>query len=134
MSGGIFIPRQKYETNSGLILRVKVQPETALAILDPDDTGVLLNVPSTDAFSDTNLYPSVKISAGKREIGWHPRQVIGNWGETEGTDLPEGYKAFSEASVIIFTAANYATLEAGQNITYLGNTLRSIRLVDEFVV
>lgn len=134
MSAGVFAPRQKYETESGLILRIKVQPETALALLDPEGTGTLINVPSNDPFSDTSLYPSVKVSAGKREIGWHPRMIVGNWGETEGTDLPVGYKPFSEASLVVFTAANYAALADGQNITYLGNTLRNIRKIDEFVV
>jgi hypothetical protein len=134
MSSGVFNENVPYETDSGLVLRCKVQPETGLAVLDATTTPPTLNVPNDTNLDDETLYPSVKVSLGKREIGWHVRKINCEWGDTEGTNLPAGYKPFSTFSLVIFDPAKFAAIQSGQKIDYLGNEATVKSKQAEYVV
>lgn len=134
MSAGVFTENVAYETDSGLVLRCKVQPETGLAVLDSAATPPVLNVPNLSALDDETLYPSVKISAAKNEIGWHPRKLNCEWGDIEGTNLPAGYKPFSRFSLVVFDPLKFAAVQSGDKISYLGNEATVKSKSSEFVV
>lgn len=110
MSAGAFI-RSKYETDTGAILRTRVQPETELMT-----NGT---VPNDAPGGNPTLPWGMKIRPGKREVGIVPRSVTLVF---PAGQEPTGYKPDSPIEVPVMTPAAYAAYQGETNLTYLGAT------------
>lgn len=130
MSAGPFVENQKYETDEGYILKCRVQPETALALLDPADPASF-NVGPEDPV--TAGLPSLKVSNGKSALGWWARRIKFRWGSVVGTSLPDGYQPNATGEMIIFSLAAFQGLNELEEITYLGNTATILKKYREVV-
>ena len=130
MSAGVFLENQKYETDAGFIMKCRVQPETALALLDPED-ATSFNVGPDEPV--TEGLPSLKISQGKSAIGIWARRIKYRWGNVVGTSLPEGYEPNSSSEMVIFSLEKFQALNELDTITYLGNTATILKKYREVV-
>ena len=130
MSAGPFQEDQKYETDEGYVLKCRVQPETALALLDPANVASF-NVGPADPV--TPGLPSLKISQGKSALGWWARRIKYRWGSVVGSTLPDDYQANSTGEMIIFSLAAFQALVELEKITYLGNEATILKKYREVV-
>jgi hypothetical protein len=130
MSAGVFLENQKYETDAGFILKCRVQPETALALLDPAEPASFNVGPDEPV---TEGLPSLKVSQGKSAIGIWARRIRYRWGSIEGTSLPAGYEPNASGEMIIFSLEKFQALNELDEITYLGNTATILKKYREVV-
>lgn len=128
MSSGTTIP-SVYTTDEGLNFPCRIQPETALLDFDLGNIGTDLNVPAT-ATPDGGL-PTIKLSTGRREYGVSPRKIIVQFGNTVGTDLPQGYEPSGRVPIVVFDRNKFDAVSRGQQIGYLGVTATVRRKLSE---
>ena len=107
MSAGQF-NKTKYETNQGNIVPIKVQPETADAVIG----GVTNTAPTGDL---TGGFPSARVSGSNRMIGINARTVT-----VRHTASLAGYKDDSPLTFPCLTPAFYDACQEGATGTYLG--------------
>lgn len=108
MSAGAFT-NSKYESNSGSIYRIRVQPETAAATI-----GGTANTAPAGAIDQE---VSAQVSGGKRSIGMNARTISLSFTGS----LPTGYAGPSVRIPVLQSATYDAwTATAGQTGTYLG--------------
>lgn len=105
MSQGVFT-NTKYETNSGEIAAVRVQPET-INVFNPAATG------------DATIPGKVPLTRGRRTFGIRPRIVYGVW-----TTAPDGYKADGTVRITILTPTAYDDISIDDELTYNTGTFR----------
>lgn len=116
MSAGAF-QSTFYESDSGAILRARVQPETISAGLNPAATG-----PAT-------VPGSVNINGGRRTNGVSARKIRVRWTGA----APAGYKADGVLTIAILTPDAFNAIDLGDTVTYLGSSAEVIGKTPEFV-
>ena len=97
-------------TNSGLVVKAKVQPET-LAATDGSNANV-------GATGPADLGITAKVSKGNNEFGIKMRRVS----LTLVTGTPAGGVESTRVTIPVMTPATYAAWVDGTQITYLGAT------------
>lgn len=107
MSSGVF-SRSKYETNLGVVVAIRVQPETIAATLG----GAPNAAPADDI---TTGYPRATVSKSRRSVGIHARMVT-----IAFTTPPTGYAVGQTHSLPVLTEAVWDGLAEGVACTYLG--------------
>ena len=119
MSSGPFI-RSRYESDTGVIARCRVQPETELLT-----DGSVFNAAPTGA---PTVPFSIKIRPGKRELGIIPRTVQLSF--AAGNE-PAGYKPGEILSVPVLDPLVFTAFQASSQLTYLGQTADVISFANE---
>lgn len=109
MSAGNFID-SKYESNSGRVYAIRVQPETLALTLD----GTANAAPTGDIDQEV----SAKAKGGKREIGCIARTVTVRFTGT----VPDGYSG-DDVTVPVLTPGLYNAAVKGVTGTYLGEAV-----------
>ena len=122
MSEGFFLEDVVYTADDGKNFPCRCQPETTFADLDPASPGITLNVPAT--LTPDDGLPTINLKQGKRSNGVWGRRISVRFGSTVGVDLPDGYDAKSEQTIIIFDPAKFASISKNQDISYLGVTAK----------
>lgn len=102
----------KYETNDGLIVPIKIQPETEGLVLDS-----VTNTGATGSL--TPGAPSAKVSGSKRSIGINARTVTVRL-TADGSGANAGMKQGSLIRLPVFTPTSYAAYSKGNTGTYKG--------------
>lgn len=113
MSSGAF-QSAKYETNSGAVLKCRVQPETlafTIASVTNDATAAAIDTPG-----------SARMTGGRRKLGVTARAVYINFDD----GAPAGYKDGVTYSVPCLQEAIYDAAETAATGTYLGTTCRIV--------
>lgn len=109
MSSGTF-SKTKYESDSGTIHPIRVQPETV---------GITVGGGTNAAPAGALDSPiSAKVSAGNRAFGLKARSITIAFLDT----APTGYKVGSYIRLPILTPTRYSGVAAGQTFSYLGQT------------
>lgn len=106
MSSGVFTSGF-YEANNGDILKIRHQPESVIATINPAQAG-----PAT-------VRGSARVSSSPRSLGTTARCIYAVW-ETP----PANYKAGGTIKIPVFTQAAFEAIQDGATITYLGGTAR----------
>jgi hypothetical protein len=114
MSAGRFNTTAKYETNTGDIRPIKVQPET-IQSWNPEATGT-----SQGAF--------VKVSGGRRGYGTHARMASFKW---KNDIAPSGYDNRGSIRIAMLTATAANNLTYGTDYDYLGQSLNLVGFTPE---
>jgi len=114
MSAGNFT-FSKYESNSGSIYKIRVQPETLTATID----AVANDAPAGDVDQEV----SAKASGGKREIGMIARTVTLRFTGT----VPTNYSG-DDVTVPVMQSSTYDswTTPADKTGTYLGSAVKVV--------
>ena len=102
MSAGPFL-LSKYETNDGLILPIRIQPETLTVAENVEPGG------GADG-------PFVKVSGSKRSYGVHPRKIT----LSRSVGAADYGSAKAYARVVILTSAAWAAAVIGATVAYAG--------------
>lgn len=118
MSAGIFV-NSKYESNSGRVYFVKVQPETEALIL-----GGTANAAPAGAI-DQEVTASAR--GGERKNGISCRRVALTWTGT----IPDGYFPNGRLEVPILTPALFSAVSRGTTGTYLGSPVEVVGKISE---
>lgn len=105
MSSGAFT-NAKYETDSGEVAAVRVQPET-------------INAFNPTAAGAATIPGKVPLTRGRRTFGIRPRIVYGVW-----TTAPDGYKAGGTVRISIMTPTAYQDISIDDALAYAGGTFR----------
>lgn len=113
MSAGAF-QYSKYETNSGAVLRCRIQPET-LSFTVSSVTNA-----ATAAAIDTP--GSARMTGGSRKFGVTARAIYISFDDNP----PTGYKAGVTYPVPALQEAIYNAAETAETGTYLGETCRIV--------
>lgn len=109
MSAGNFV-RSRYESDSGTIHPIRVQPETLAANVGAVNAGAAGAVDSPI---------SARVSGGNRQLGLVARRVRVAFTGT----LPTGYAENTVLSIPVLTPAAYAAAISGATGTYLGSPI-----------
>lgn len=109
MSAGAF-SRSIYEADSGDFHPIRVQPETLLA-----QFGATANAAGAGPIDNPI---SARVSQGNRAFGLKPRSVTLVFDQA----VPAGYLQNSYIRIPILQPGLYATIAAGDSVTYLGTT------------
>lgn len=107
MSAGVFT-RSRYTTDAGIVVPIRVQPETLTATL-----GASANSGSTNDV--TPGYPRATVSKSRRSIGIHARTVTLKFTGT----APTGYAANQTYTIPVMSRTVWLTLSEGVTCTYL---------------
>ena len=107
MSAGQFL-NAFYETNSGNIAGIRVQPETAALVLN----GVTNTIPAGPA----DQLASAQVGKGRRSIGINARLVRIRFTGA----VPDGYQAGGEIALPWLQFASFEALPKNATGTYLG--------------
>lgn len=113
MSAGAF-ESSKYETNSGAVLKCRVQPETlsfTVASVTNAATAAAIDTPG-----------SARMTGGRRQFGVTARAVYISFDDTP----PTGYKEGVTYPVPCLQEAIYDAAETAATGTYLGTTCRIV--------
>jgi hypothetical protein len=124
MSVGNFTD-SKYEAADGKIYPIRIQPETAQAVIASDTN----NAP---AGAVTGGLPTLRISSGRRGFGVHPRYIIVEL-TANGTGANAGYTSGRKLKVVSLTPAFSNGLVKGSTGTYLGIACKVITIVPELI-
>lgn len=116
MSTGVF-SRTFYEANNGDIYRIRIQPETAQAVIG----GTANSAPAGPA----TVGISAKVSKSRNEIGLGARKV------SIFTANPPANYAGNTAQIAVLTPALYDGLNGGESVTYLGATWEVVGFLPE---
>lgn len=120
MSAGAF-SSSKYESDSDVVYRIRVQPETiALTI------GTTPNDPPAGAVTGA---VSVRVGGGNREYGIKARAVTLRWTAT----VPTGYKPDEILRVPILKKSLYSSISPGSAGDYLGQPVEVVGKLPERV-
>lgn len=120
MSAGGF-DSSKYEADSGLIFRIRVQPETTAATIG----GTQNTAPSGSVGAGL---PSARARGSKRAIGVTARRVTCSFATP-----PSGYKAGELISIPILTPELYNSIAFDDAVSYLGATGKVVGKISEGV-
>lgn len=121
MSAGDF-QYSSYETDSGAIHRIRIQPETlALSV------GGATNNPPAGAVTGQG---TVKVSKTRREFGIGARSVTIAW---DGA-TPAGYSGDNITRIPVLTPATYNSITVGASGSYLGVDVVIVSKTAESVV
>lgn len=109
MSAGKFT-KGKYQTNGGIVVPIRVQPETLSATLGQGTNSSVTGeiVPG---------YPRATISRSKRSVGIHARSVTLRF---TGATPPTGYAAGETYRIPVMSPTVWNALGEGVSATYLG--------------
>lgn len=107
MSAGLFT-KGKYTTNAGVVVAIRVQPETLSATL-----GGTANASASGAV--TPGYPRATVSKSKRSVGIHARTVTLRF---VGAAAPAGYASNQTYTIPVMSAALWDTLAEETACTY----------------
>lgn len=105
MSSGPFIAA-KYETNSGDIQPIRIQPET-VTTWNPQPAGAV------------NIGLRARATGSPRRYGTTARIVYGVW-----TTAPAGYEVGSSVRVPILTPTAFDSIRLDASLAYNGGTIR----------
>jgi hypothetical protein len=108
MSAGKF-NKVRYQTDAGVLVRIRVQPETLEAVF-----GGAIN--SSPAGTPDSTYPSALVSGSKRSIGIHPRFVTIFF----TGDAPAGYKPEQTYRIPCLNTLAFESASEGGQANYLG--------------
>ena len=115
MSAGSF-SRSKYESDSGEIYAIRVQPETIVAGTNPEPAGTITAEVSAIA------------NGSRRRLGMNARRVR----VVFTASAPAGYKADSPIALPVLTPTAYQSLSKGDSFAYLGGTVEVIGKTPEY--
>lgn len=104
MSAGEFV-RAKYESNSGRVYNIRIQPET--------QTLAINSVANASPSGPVTEEVSAKVSGSKRSIGMNARTVTLEW----ATAPPAGYSD-GIVRVVILQESTYDAITPGATGTY----------------
>lgn len=112
MSAGLFT-YSKYESNSGEIYRIRVQPETLLA-----------NIGSANSAPDGAItgQGTVRVGGGNRQFGIKARSVTVKF----TADAPTGYAENQVYRIPILQETLWDSINLGATGTYLGNAIEVV--------
>lgn len=110
MSAGNFLDAF-YETDTGDIAPIRIQPETAALVLD----GKTNAIPAGPAV----IPVAARISGSRRAYGIHARRVRVKFGATP----PTGYLPNGVVTLPWLQIDTYASLKKGDTGTYLGSSV-----------
>jgi hypothetical protein len=113
MSAGAF-EYSRYASGSGLVYRIRVQPETLAMVIDGST-----NAAAPDSIDGIG---TIKTSAGNRAFGIKPRTVTVRFTST----LPTGYKAGTLITLPWMVADTWEELTNGDTGTYLGQAIELV--------
>jgi len=116
MSQGAFI-QSFYETDSGGIHSIRIQPETIIAGTNTAPAG-----PATGE-------GSASATGGRRRIGINARKVRITWTGAP----PTGYKAGGITSIPFLQQDEWAALSKGDTFSYLGAEVKVVGKTPEFI-
>ena len=122
MSSGAF-DLVNYRTDDGVLIPIKIQPETAEATF-----GGAIN--SSPPGAPSSGYPSALVSGSRRSIGIHPRTVTIRI--TAG--LPAGYLANQSYRIPCLNDTAYASATKGAAAGYLGGSGKVVSKSPEVIV
>lgn len=108
MSAGGFTTT-KYESNTGLIHPIRLQPETVGFAIGGDANNAAPTAGLTSDFS-------VRVSRGNTEYGLRPRKLNIKFGAV----VPDGYKAEQTYAIPILVPEVWEAAGVGDAVTYLG--------------
>lgn len=109
MSAGNFI-LSKYESDTGDVHQIKIQPETSAASLG----GTANQAPS----GAVDSVFAAEVNRGARAYGLRPRKVT--IGFTD--DAPDGYRPYTSISIPVLQESVFNGLAIGDSVTYNGGT------------
>lgn len=109
MSAGSFTG-SKYQSDTGDIHYIKVQPETIAATL-----GGTANAPLPGAIDSVF---AAEVNRGARAYGLRPRKVTISF----EADVPDGYRPYTSISIPILSASVFSGIGVGDAVTYAGGT------------
>ncbi len=98
MSAGATLPNARYESDSGIIFPIRIQPETITLNLN-SNTNTL---PSGSVTLDV---PSARVGSGRNSFGVNARLVRVRFTGA----IPPGYLANGVITLPVLTPANYAS-------------------------
>lgn len=102
----------KYETNDGLVVPVKIQPETLTLTLNS-----VANAQGSGSL--TPFLPSARVGGSKKQIGINARTVTVRL-TADGAGENAGMKSGSLIRLPVFLPATYAAYSKGDVGTYKG--------------
>ena len=108
MSAGLF-EIKKYKAPAGQIVRVKVQPETAAAVLNGAANAEVGDDPTVPGIFNLNL-------GGRRRRPFSARYVTLAWTGSP----PTGYTANATVRIPVLNPTVFAGCNEGDDATYLG--------------
>lgn len=108
MSAGNFVTT-KYKTDKGIVMRMRVQPETLQA-----SDGATVNSATTDAL--TPDLPSAKARGSSRSFGVIARNVTVKW-----SVLPDGYEG-DTTTIPILQKSVFDSWQFDATVSYLGGS------------
>lgn len=116
MSAGAF-QNSFYESDSGEIYNVRIQPETLAGSSNPAPAG-----PAT-------AEPSAIVNGSRRRIGVNCRNIRLKWTGTP----PAGYDTNGVIKIPILQQATWAGFTKGDEISYLGTNAEVIGKTPEYI-
>lgn len=122
MSAGAFV-NTKYSTAGGVVVPIRVQPETLLATLG----GTANSAPAGDVVAG---YPSAKVSGSKRKFGINARTVSMKFTAA----VPDGYAPNSIVRIPWLQQTSFNSIGKGTTGTYLGVAVQVIGRSGEEIV
>jgi len=114
MSAGKFVDRN-YSTTAGLLVPIRIQPET-ITEWNPQAAGPLL--PGQ---------PSAQVSKGRRSIGINARIARFRWSGA----VPDGYDPAGIITLPILTQSSFVALVKNTAYAYNGGTLNLVGKSEE---
>lgn len=109
MSSGAYSTSGKYQSDSGNIYSIRVQPETI--------TATFASVANAAPAGAIDQEVSAKVSKGNRGFGIKPRTVTFRW-----VAAPDGYEPTTLQTLPVLTSSVYNGIAKGQAVAYLGAT------------
>lgn len=119
MSAGAFL-RTKYQSDSGTIYAIRVQPETVAANIGGANTAPAGAIDGEG---------SVKARGGSREIGIKARKVRVKFTGA----VPDGYKPDTVLEIPILTPSVYQSIGTNATGTYLGQPVEVVGKTNESI-
>lgn len=107
MSAGSFV-QSKYQSDTGDVHIIKVQPETLAATI-----GGTANAAVAGAVDSVF---AAEVNRGARAYGLRPRKVTVAF----ETDVPTGYRPYTTLSIPVLSAAVFAAVSPGDAVSYAG--------------
>lgn len=109
MSAGSFV-QSKYQSDTGDVHVIKVQPETIAATL-----GGTANAAVAGAIDSVF---AAEVNRGARAYGLRPRKVTVAF----ETDVPTGYRPYTSLSIPVLSASVFAGVSPGDTVSYAGGS------------
>lgn len=114
MSAGQFINAKYSSLSTGLIHRIRIQPETQALVLDGTNNA--------GPGADVNSPIAVQVTNTRRSLGITPRTITVRF----TTTLPTGYKPDQLYRLVILTNSLWQDTAIGATGTYLGQPIEVV--------